>query len=337
MNRHIFRMLVLAGLVVLFGCSRKTPDGEGAGASISPVVEVKAVPVSKGDVEDAIVIEGATDVVRTEKIVAPIAGIVIEVRKIEGSPVRSVDTLALIRTAESQAAIAGANVLLRTAATPAQKEDARRSYDLAVASQNVMAICPTSDGVVASRAVNAGELVAEGTEMFTITDLSTLYFAANVPLKDLSRVRPGESCRISFPSLPGVAIPAIVGMIEPSADPGSQSVKARLVFAHSPAIDRSVLKTEMYGTARIVTGLRRGVLLVPLSAVLRDDETNTASLVIVSPDSIARALRVTVGAAADNLVEVAGEGLREGQLVIIEGNYGLPDSTRVRLRASEKP
>jgi multidrug efflux pump subunit AcrA (membrane-fusion protein) len=337
MNRHLIGMLVLAALTVLSGCSKKASDEESGSAAGSPVVEVKAVPVSKGDVEDAIVVEGATDVLRREKIVAPVAGIVFEVRKIEGAPVRSADTLALIRTTESQAAIAGASVLVRTAATEAQKEEARRSYDLALASQNVVAIRPMSDGVVASRAVNAGELVAEGAELFAVTDLSSMYFAANIPLKDLAAVRAGARCLVSFPSMPGVAIPATVGMIEPSADPGSQSVKARLVFAHSPAIDRSVLKTEMYGTARIVTGLRRGVLLVPLSAVLRDDETNTASVVIVSPDSIARALQVTVGAAADNLVEVAGEGLREGQLVIIEGNYGLPDSTRVRLRASEKP
>jgi RND family efflux transporter MFP subunit len=330
-------MFVLAGLTVLSGCSRKAPDEESAGAARSPVVEVKAVPVAKGDVEDAIVVEGATAVVRKEKIVSPIAGVVIAIKGIEGAPVSPADTLALIRTAESQAAINGANVLVRSATTEAQKEEARKSYDLAVASQNVIAIRPTSDGVVASRGVNAGELVAEGAEMFTVTDLSTLYFAANVPLKELSRVRLGARCRISFPSMPGVVIPATVGMIEPSADPGSQSVKAHLVLAHPRAIDRSVLKTEMYGTARIVTGVRRGVLLVPPSAVLRDDETNTASVVIVSSSSMARALRVTVGAAADSLVEVAGAGLREGRLVITEGNYGLPDSTRVRVVASEKP
>jgi len=337
MNRCLFRMLVLAGLVVLSGCSRKAPDEEKAGAASSPVVDVRAVPVTRGDVEDAIVVEGATDVVSREKIVAPVAGVVIEVRKIEGASVRSVDTLALIRTTESQAAIDGANVLVGAATTEAQKEEARKSYELAAASQNIMAIRSSSDGVVASRDVNVGELVAGGAEMFTISNLSSMYFAASIPLKDLAGVRPGAHCLVSFPSMPGVGIPASVGSIEPSADPGSQSVKAHIVFAHSPAIDRSVLKTQMYGAARIVTGVRRGVLLVPLSAVLRDDETNTASVVVVSPDSIACSLRVTVGAAADSLVEVAGAGLREGQLVITEGNYGLPDSTRVRVTASEKP
>jgi multidrug efflux pump subunit AcrA (membrane-fusion protein) len=97
------------------------------------------------------------------------------------------------------------------------------------------------------------------------------------------------------------------------------------------------MKTDMFGSARIVTGVRRGVLLVPPSAVLRDDETNTASVVVIFPGSIARTLDVTVGAAGKDLVEVAGQGLSEGQLVITEGNYGLPDSTQVRVSGSEKP
>jgi RND family efflux transporter MFP subunit len=330
-------MLVFAGLIVLVGCSRKATDEEGAGASGSPVVEVKAVPVTRGDVEDAIVVEGATDVVSREKIVSPVAGVVIEVRKIEGASVHSADTLALIRTAESQAAIDGANVLVGIATTEAQKQEARRSLELAVASQNVMPIRSSSGGVVASREVNVGELVAGGADMFTISNLSSMFFAASIPLKDLAAVRPGAHCLVTFPSMPGVGIPATVGMIEPSADPGSQSVKAHIIFAHSPASDRSALKTEMYGSARIVMGVRRGVLLVPPAAVLRDDETNTASVVVVSPESIARSLQVAVGATAGSLVEVAAADLREGQLVIIEGNYGLPDSTRVRVTASEKP
>jgi RND family efflux transporter MFP subunit len=337
MNRHLIGMLVLASLTVLSGCSRKASDEESGAAAGSPVVEVKAVPVAKGDVEDAVVAEGATDVVSREKVVAPVAGVVIEVRKTEGAPVHSADTLALIRTAESQAAIDGAKVLVGVATTGTQKEEARRSLELAVASQNVMPIRSSSDGVVASREVNVGELVAGGADMFTISNLASMYFAANIPLKDLAAARHGAHCLVTFPSMPGVEIPATVGLIEPSTDPESQSVKAHIIFAYSPAIDRSVLKTQMYGSVRIVTGMRRGVLLVPPAAVLRDDETNTASVVIVSSDSIALALPVVVGAPSDSLVEVTGAGLREGQLVITEGNYGLPDSTRVRVAASEKP
>ena len=327
MNRYPFRTIILLGCAILLGCSKKASDEETASAR-SPVVEVKAVPVAKGDIEDVIVAEGTTDVVRKEKIVSPIAGIAVSVRKIEGAPVRPGDTLAVIRSGESQGAIDGANVLLRAAKTDEQKKEARRSYDLAVSSQNVMAICCTSGGVVASRGVNVGEFVSEGTELFTITDLSSIYFAANIPLKNLPQVHVGAHCRVSFTSAPGVEIPATVGAIEPSANLESQSVKAHVVFERLSPEERSLMKTDMFGSARIVTGVRRGVLLVPPSAVLRDDETNTASVVVIFPGSIARTLDVTVGAAGKDLVEVAAKASARGSSSSRKATTGFPTRHR---------
>ncbi|MGD1049386.1 MAG: efflux RND transporter periplasmic adaptor subunit, partial [Candidatus Krumholzibacteriaceae bacterium] len=247
MNRHLFPTFALAVLVVLFGCSKKASDEE-TGASRSPVVEVKAVPIVKGDIEDAIAVEGKTDVVRREKIISPIAGVAISVRKTEGARVGPGDTLAVIRSGESQGAIDGANALLRAARTEAQKKEAQRSYDLALSTQNAVAICCTSGGVVASRGVNLGEFMSEGAELFTITDLSSIYFAADIPLKTLSQVHAGASCRVGLTSVPGLEIAAVVGAIEPSADLESQSVKAHLVFGQLTPEERSLMKTDMFGS-----------------------------------------------------------------------------------------
>jgi multidrug efflux pump subunit AcrA (membrane-fusion protein) len=142
---------------------------------------------------------------------------------------------------------------------------------------------------------------------------------------------------VTFSSIPGAEIAASVVAIDPSADPQSQSVRAHLAFGRLEPAERAVMKTDMFGTARIITGMHKGVLLVPRSALLRNDETNETSIVIVTPDSLAVTLRVTAGTVGDSLVEVASPALHEGQLVIVEGNYGLPDSTRVRVIGVEKP
>jgi RND family efflux transporter MFP subunit len=331
-----YRFLVVASLIMLCGCSRKAPNEDQGGATRPPVVDVRVSRVASGDMEEMIVVEGTTDALRRERIASPIAGVVVSMRGIAGSAVRAGDTLAVIRSRESQAAIDGANFMLRAAKTEAQRAEARRSYELAVSSQNAAAVRSTRSGIIASRGVNEGELVAQDAELFTIIDLSSIYFAASVPLRDLAKVHPGQTCRIRFASMRGTEIPATVSAIEPAADEQSQSVRARLSFEQVPPPERALLKTDMFGTARIVVGMHRGVLLVPRSAVLRNDETNETSLVLVSPDSLAVTLPVTVGIATDSLVEVSGSGLAEGQLVIVEGNYGLPDSTKVRVTATEK-
>jgi membrane fusion protein (multidrug efflux system) len=335
MKRYVLSIVIMAAVAAaLFGCSKKPSAGEAAAA---PVVDVKAAPVTRGDVAETVVAEGSTDAVRKEKVLAPIAGTVIAVNGIEGSPVRAGDTLAIIRASESEAAIEGAKTLLDAAKTEAEKEEARRGYRLAVSSQSVAAARSTSDGIIATRSINRGEIVAEGTELFTITDLSSIYFAANVPLRDLRRVRVGQDARVSFSSIPGAAVPATVVAIDPAADPQSQSVRAHLAFGRLAPAERAIMKTDVFGTARIATGMRKGVLLVPRTALLRNEETNETSVVVVTRDSIAVTVPVVTGVIGDSLVEVASPALQAGQLVIVEGNYGLPDSTRVRITALEKP
>jgi multidrug efflux pump subunit AcrA (membrane-fusion protein) len=82
----------------------------------------------------------------------------------------------------------------------------------------------------------------------------------------------------------------------------------------------------------IVTGTHRNVLLVPKNALLRDDETNTCSVVTVTPDSLARAVAVVAGASTGDVVEVAAPELRQGVRVVVEGNYALPDSAKLSIR-----
>ena len=90
-----------------------------------------------------------------------------------------------------------------------------------------------------------------------------------------------------------------------------------------------MLKTEMAGEARIVTGVHRNVLLIPKDALLRNDENETYSIVIAMADSIAHVIPVEVDGRNDSTAEVRHNGLREGMNVIVEGNYALPDSSRI--------
>jgi RND family efflux transporter MFP subunit len=336
MKSLLLLVLSLICTIVSGGCSRTSSNDEN-GESRAPVVNVIARPIARGDIEETLGIEGKTVALRMEKLVSPIAGSIVAIKGIEGSPVRAGDTLAVVRSRESQAAIDGANALLREARTQTQREEARKSLELAVSSQAVAVIRAAGSGIIESRLANEGEVVSENAELFEIIDPSSIYFAADIPLSELRRVKPGQSCRIRFPSMPGLEVDATVGTIEPAANQQSQSVRARLVFGPLRADERSLLKTDMFGSARIVTGVHRGVLLVPPAALLRDDETNSVSIVVVGPDSISKSVQVQTGAARDSVVEVSGPGLSEGQLVVTEGNYGLPDSTRVRLKASEKP
>ncbi len=96
------------------------------------------------------------------------------------------------------------------------------------------------------------------------------------------------------------------------------------------------LRPDITGTAEIFTGMHNNVLLVGTPALLRDDETGTYSLVTVTSDSVAMRVEVQVAARNDSMAEISGSGLREGVLVVREGNYALADSTKVRILPREQ-
>ncbi len=330
MNSHVFFLCSLLLCGTLSGCTgRHGTDDEGEGSPAGAVVAVKTVPVVRGDLETVVTATGSTDALRKEKIVAPIAGTLLSMRVLEGTRVRRGDVVAVIQPKETRAAISGAETLLRAARTEGERAEARRGMQLALAGQNNCEVRSATGGVVATRSATEGELVAENADLVTVVDLSTLVFVADVPLQEVARVRPGERVAVYFQALPGEHFGAKVDAVNPRSDPQNQAVRVRIGFTGGEAERKKLLMSEMSGVARIVTGVHAGVLIVPKSALLRNDETDAYTVVVATADSLARVLPVDVGARTDSTAEVAGTGLLPGTRVVVEGNYALADSTRI--------
>jgi membrane fusion protein (multidrug efflux system) len=330
---NTLRVLLLAALIagVFASCKHKQADEEQAGpATAPPVVSVKISPVQRGSLDDFISATGRIDVTRRQKVVSPVTGTLLSLQALEGVSVRSGQVLATIRPKEAQTAIAGAEVLLQGARTEAERREAEAAIRLASSTQNAISVRAGFNGVVATRSVTEGELVSENAELMTIVDLSTIVFIAEVPLRDAPKVRKGQRAMLDFQSLPHQRFPAVVDAVYPATEFQSQTVGVRLRLNNLGVGTREMLKPSMIGTSRMVTGTRKNVLIVPKSALLRDDEKNTFSVMIVTPDSVAKAIPVVVGVSTDSSAEVEGVGLAAGIPVIVEGNYALPDSARVR-------
>jgi multidrug efflux pump subunit AcrA (membrane-fusion protein) len=91
------------------------------------------------------------------------------------------------------------------------------------------------------------------------------------------------------------------------------------------------LRSDMFGNADIVIGQHHNVFLVPDKAVGRDDETGMHTIVEALGDSLGVIRAVEVGIETPTTVAISGEGLRAGMHIIVEGHYGLPDSTHIHI------
>ncbi len=328
MKRSRFAGLVCLIPLILFGCKKGESEETPANESTARVpVEVSSL--RQGDINVMVDAFGQTEALHKESVLSPAAGTIISLRVLEGTAVRPGDTLAEILTKESQAAITGASELLASASTPQQKSEAERALLLARKSQNTVSLAARSSGVVSSRSVVEGSLVSEGTELLTIIDPSSVDFVAQVPLGELNSIHSGETARIDLTSVKHLSYQALVSAISPESDPQTQTVRVRLNFADVSKNQRIFLKDGITGAAHIISGVRTGVFLVSTSALLRNDDNNSYSIVTLTSDSLALTLPVAVGVIADTIAEISGPGLRLGMSVIVAGNYALPDSTRV--------
>jgi multidrug efflux pump subunit AcrA (membrane-fusion protein) len=319
-------------LTVMVGC-KKDQSEEAQVDQTAAVVPVSVSTVRQGDIAVSIDAVGQTEALRKETVLSPVAGTIVSHEALEGTAVRAGDTLAVIQTKESQAAITGAQTLLAAATSLEQKKEAERALKLARTSQTLMSIEAKRSGIVSSRSVVEGSLVAEGSELLNVVDPASVVFVAQVPLKNLALITREQAAHVTFTSVSGMTFNAVVSAINPGSDPQTQTVRVVLSFVNITPEQRVYMKDGIAGVARIVAGARTNVLLVPTRALLRNDDNNTYTIVTVTNDSLSSSVPVAVGIVEDTIAEVSGEALHPGMSVVVTGNYALADSTRVTVTA----
>jgi HlyD family secretion protein len=103
------------------------------------------------------------------------------------------------------------------AAARAELERAQAQLSEARANRQDLAIVAPADGTVATRSAEPGEVVAPGTPVVTLVNLSTVYLRGFVPEGEIGRVRAGQRAQVFLDSAPGQPIEAVVSRIDPEA------------------------------------------------------------------------------------------------------------------------
>ncbi len=131
---------------------------------------------------------------------------------------RSMLTNPEIRMAQS-AAIKGqiAQAQSEIAGSQAQTEQARARLAETEAARKDLTIRAPFDGTVVTRSAEPGEIVAQGTAIVTIVDLSKMYLRGFVPEGRIGEVKAGQAARVYLDSKPDQPVDAVVTRIDPEA------------------------------------------------------------------------------------------------------------------------
>ena len=166
-------------------------------------------------------------------------------------------------------------------------------------------------GVVVERLITPGQLLQAGTTpCFTIADLSRVWVNAQVFGDDVGQVNVRDSAEIDAG---GTTLEGTVTNVAAEVDPNTRSVTAR-VSVDNP---HGALKKQMYVPVTIVARGESHGLLVPVSAILRDDE-NLPFVYVVQPDGGFARAHVTPGY-RDGDRSLVNDGLHADDKIVAQG------------------
>jgi len=344
-------------LLLVAGCSSSADDNATAANAVANVKLTKAqrahiqlytvVPVGYREKIEA---PGTVDFDnnRTTSVVSPFTGPVTRIFVALGQPVASGQALASVASADvanavaayRKAAVAAANARRVAAADRdlaahngiSERESAQAQTDAASAEADRVAAAqalasmgagpgsglsgiihaPVS-GIVVEKQVTPGQLLQAGSSAaFTVANLSQVWVMAQIASNDLARVNVGDAATID----PGNGTGPFHGTVQnisASVDPDTRAVVARIV-APNPG---GLLKKQMYVDVSIESGRVATGLLVPTSAVLRDDQ-NLPFVYVAMPDGSFARRHVALGYHDSQNYDVTN-GIQAGDRVVTDG------------------
>ena len=179
-------------------------------------------------------------------------------------------------------------------------------------------------GVIVQKLVSPGQVIQAGqTACFLVSDVSTVWVQGHIFDRDLPAVRLGDAVQETNPAL-GRAFQGSVAYIGSFVDPATRTTPVRIV-THNPG---GMLKKDMFVEAVIHTGTQGNTIVVPVSAVVRDDKNEPVVYVLVEPGKFAQR-QVGIAGQQNGLIAITS-GLEGGETVVSDGGLFLQFSGTIR-------
>jgi len=168
-------------------------------------------------------------------------------------------------------------------------------------------------GFVTDRKVFPQTSVTPDTELYTVSDLSTVWADADIYEYEVPFVHLGQQVSLTLSYYPGKTYAGKISYIYPTVDPQTRTVKVRVQLANPGFL----LKPQMFADAqlRVDYGTK---ILVPEEAVLNSGTEQ--HVFVVHEGGVFEPRKVTVGPVVDGNAVIL-TGLKAGETIVVSGNF----------------
>jgi RND family efflux transporter MFP subunit len=364
-NTHrqlIVGLVVAVALAAAVSCS-KTGDQAAALADTFGAAPVKVFKVRRERITEKITYTGTLEALTKINITPEVGGKIARIHVREGDRVAQGQLLAELETesirlqlrqAEAGVAVAEASqadalrnkermdrlikenavsemqrekVQLAYDAAAAQLEQARAGLNLARHALDVSIMKAPFAGVVASKNAEVGDVInpmmggySGASGVLTLMDYSKIKIVVAISSEDIGRIQKGQGAVLRVSSFPGLEFRGTVRIVNLTADPLNKKFGVEVVIDNPDA----VLRPGTFGDLVFEVQSHENALVVPQKAILEN------TYVFIAEGGKALKKNVALGLQNTTMIEVL-DGLAEGALVVVEGNFGLEEGAAVQV------
>ena len=213
-------------------------------------------------------------------------------------------------------------------AAEAQLQQAKSALDLAHHNLDVSLMKAPFSGVVASRNTEVGDVInpmmggfSPNSGVLTLMDFSRVKIEIDVSPKEIVRIKRGQTALLRVSIYPDRVFEGKVTIVNLTAEPQSKKFKVEAQLDNHNLL----LRPNTFGEVILEVSTHEDALVIPQKAMLENH------IVLLARDNRAERREVILGLQNAELVEILS-GVEEGDLVIVEGNYGLEDGAEVEIK-----
>ncbi len=198
--------------------------------------------------------------------------------------------------------------------------------------KNDFEVVSNTSGIVTARRVNNGDHISQGTVLFDIADLSSVWVMFDAYESDLPFLKTGDNLTFTVQALPENHFSGNIIFIDPVLDPLTRVAKVRVEINN----EASKLKPEMFATGIVKADLNeyRNKLVIPRSAVLW---TGKRSIVYVkqpgTDEAVFKMREIGLGPMLGNSYIVT-DGLMDGEEIVTQGTFSIDATAQLEGKPS---
>ena len=189
----------------------------------------------------------------------------------------------------------------------------------------------TTSGIITARRINNGDYVSQGSVLFEVSDLSSVWILFDAYESDLPFLKIGNKIDFTIQALPGSSFSGTVRFIDPVIDPVNRVAKVRVEIGNPGA----KLKPEMFATGLVKANLNeyKDKLVIPRSAVLWTGKRSIVYVKQPGEEPVFKIREIELGPQLGNSYVILS-GLDDGEEIVTESAFSVDAAAQLEGKPS---